>query len=267
MRRTELRSFTGHVTQSCQFRRDRPKAVRQSNVFPPVHKRPYADTSGWGGENYVQKPVYDVSDSLYKEHGFWTGVHPMHTFAYLRVSTTGQTTDNQAVEIEAAGYSPDHTYADTISGKVPAAERPEFRAMLDTIARTRKPKRLIVSKLDRLGRDSVDIQATVRRLAEMGCAVRVLQLGDLDLTSSAGKLVMATLSAVAEMERDLLVERTKVGLARARRDGKALGRPRVTDAATNETIRERIAAGDAVAAIARDLSVSRQTVARVRDAG
>ncbi|MFN8720496.1 MAG: recombinase family protein [Rhodospirillales bacterium] len=191
----------------------------------------------------------------------------MHTFTYLRVSTSLQTTDNQAVEIEAAGYTPDHVYADTISGKVPAMERPEFAKMVDTIARTRKPKRLIVSKLDRLGRDAVDVQSTVRRLSEMGCAVRVLQLGDLDLTSSAGKLVMATLSAVAEMERDILIERTNAGLARARRDGKALGRPRVTDAAMNETIRARIAAGDAVAAIARDLSVSRQTVARVRDAG
>ena len=62
----------------------------------------------------------------------------------------------------------------------------------------------------------MDVQGTVHRLAAMGCSVHVLQLGALDLASSAGKLVLATLAAVAEMERDLLVERTHAGLARAR---------------------------------------------------
>ena len=68
-----------------------------------------------------------------------------------------------------------------------------------------------MTKLDRLGRDAIDILTTVRRLSDLGCAVRVLQLGELDLTSSAGKMVLSALSAVAEMERDILVERTKAG--------------------------------------------------------
>lgn len=190
----------------------------------------------------------------------------MHTFAYLRVSTAFQTNDNQALEIEAAGYSVDAVYKDVISGKVPAAERPEFAAMLDAISRTRKPKRLVVTKLDRLGRDAIDIQSTVRRLSAEGCAVRVLQLGDLDMTSSAGKLVMTTLAAVAEMERDIIVERTLAGLERARRDGKTLGRPRATTAKMDMEIRTMVAAGVAVAEIARKTGVSRQTVMRVRDA-
>lgn len=190
----------------------------------------------------------------------------MHTFAYLRVSTAGQTTDNQLLEIQAAGYEPDHVYAETVSGRAPAAERVEFAKMLDTIQRTRKPKRLVVTKLDRLGRDAVDIQATVRRLSGMGCAVRVLQLGDLDLASSAGKLVMATLAAVAEMERDILVERTHAGLARARRDGKTLGRPRVTDDAKAAAIRARLSAGGSVSETAREFGVSRATIIRLRGA-
>lgn len=189
----------------------------------------------------------------------------MHTFAYLRVSTAGQTVENQSLEIQAAGYDADTVYADTIGGTVPAAERPEFAAMLNTIQRTRKPKRLIVTKLDRLGRDSIDIQSTVRRLADLGCAVRVLQLGDLDLTSSAGKLVMATLAAVAEMERDILIERTHAGLARARAEGKTLGRPRVTNEAQIMAIREKLAAGESVSEVARWAEVSRATVIRVRE--
>jgi putative DNA-invertase from lambdoid prophage Rac len=190
----------------------------------------------------------------------------MHTFVYARVSTADQTNDNQLLEIEQAGYEADTVYTDTISGKVPADERPEFGKMLDTVTRTRKPKRIIVTKLDRLGRDAIDIMTTVKRFSEMGCAVRVLQLGDLDLASSAGKLVLSTLSAVAEMERDLLVERTNAGLARARAEGKTLGRPRVTNKKSAGEILSKLGEGVSVAQIAREQGVSRMTVMRIRDA-
>ena len=190
----------------------------------------------------------------------------MHTFVYARVSTSDQTNDNQLLEIEQAGYEADTVYTDTISGKVPADERPEFSKMLDTVTRTRKPKRLIVTKLDRLGRDAIDIMTTVKRFSEMGCAVRVLQLGDLDLASSAGKLVLSTLSAVAEMERDLLVERTNAGLARARAEGKTLGRPKVTNDKSASEIMGKLGEGLSVAQVAREHDVSRMTVMRIRDA-
>lgn len=189
----------------------------------------------------------------------------MHTFFYARVSTASQTTENQALEVEQAGYAVDQAYSDTISGKVPAAERPEFEKMLDTIGRTRKPKRLIVTKLDRLGRDAGDILSTVKSLEEMGCGVKVLQLGDIDLTSPGGKIVMATLAAVAEVERDMIVERTKAGLARARNEGKRLGRPR---AVSDDGIRRILTAldeGQSISRVARDVGVSRATVMRVRD--
>lgn len=190
----------------------------------------------------------------------------MHTFIYARVSTAGQTTENQLLEIAAAGYEADTAYEDVISGKVPAMERPEFTKMMDTIARTKKARRLIVTKLDRLGRDAVDILGTVRALEATGCAVRVLQLGDLDLTSSAGKLVLSTLAAVAEMERDILIERTNAGLARARKEGKRLGRPKATDDEAVAVIREMLGKGLSVSQVARDHGVSRQTVMRIRDA-
>ena len=183
----------------------------------------------------------------------------MHTFVYARVSTSDQTNDNQLLEIEQAGYEADTVYTDTVSGKIPADERPEFRKMLDTVTRTRKPKR-------RLGRDAIDIMTTVKRFSELGCAVRVLQLGDLDLASSAGKLVLSTLSAVAEMERDLLVERTNAGLARARAEGKTLGRPKVTNEKSAAEIMGKLGDGVSVAQIARDHGVSRMTVMRIRDA-
>ncbi|PKR54044.1 recombinase family protein [Thalassospira marina] len=189
----------------------------------------------------------------------------MHTFAYARVSTSAQTTENQIREIEERGYAPQTVYQDTISGKVPAKDRPEFSKLLDTVQRMKGDKRLVVSKLDRLGRDAADILHTVRHLEETGCKVLVLQLGELDLTSSAGKLILSTLSAVAEMERDILIERTCAGLSRAKHQGKTLGRPSVTSQADREGIRKLLDEGESVAATARQFGVSRQTVMRIRD--
>ena len=69
----------------------------------------------------------------------------------------------------------------------------------------------MVAKLDRLGRDAQDVGATVKLLASRKISVIVLQLGKLDLTSPAGKMMLTMLAAVAEMERDMLVERTHSG--------------------------------------------------------
>jgi len=187
----------------------------------------------------------------------------MHTFAYLRVSTADQTTENQLLEMQTAGYEPTAVYTEVVSGRMPARERPEFTKLLDAVARTKGPKRLLVTKLDRLGRDAIDIQSTVRHLASLKCAVRVLQLGDLDLTSTSGKLIMGTLAAVAEMERDILVERTHAGLARARAEGRHLGRPFSTTPSQRDAIRAMMAGGASVSAAAREHGVSRQTVSRV----
>mgnify|MGYP000210937753 CR=1 FL=1 len=133
------------------------------------------------------------------------------TFAYLRVSTIGQTTDNQLREIEAAGFKvePRRVIAETVSGSVPTAMRRGFRRLVDRL----EPKDiLVVTKLDRLGRNAMDVGSTVAQLAEIGVHVHCLALGGVDLASSTGKLTMNVINAVAEFERDLLVERTQAGL-------------------------------------------------------
>ncbi len=84
---------------------------------------------------------------------------------------------------------------------------------------------LIVTKLDRLGRDAIDVSATVKMLAEIQVRVYCLALGGADLTSSAGKMTMNVLDAVAQFERDLLIERTQSSLKRVKSEGWALGRP------------------------------------------
>ena len=107
----------------------------------------------------------------------------------------------------------------------------------------RSGETLVVSKLDRLGRDAVDVLQTVKELGTKGTkGVKVIvhQLGNIDLRSPAGKLLLMMLSAVAEMERGLLVERTQAELARAKSEGKALGRPpKTNDIQRSEIISKR----------------------------
>ena len=181
----------------------------------------------------------------------------MATFAYGRVSTKEQSADNQKMEIAAAGHQVDYWYADTISGKTSASERPEFAALL---AQIRNGETLVVAKLDRLGRDAQDVGATVKLLAKRKIAVIVLQLGTLDLTSTAGKMMMTMLAAVAEMERDLLVERTQAGLARAKSEGKTLGRPSKTSAVQRADIIAKYGQGESVSALARMYLISRASI-------
>jgi DNA invertase Pin-like site-specific DNA recombinase len=184
----------------------------------------------------------------------------MATFAYGRVSTKDQTAENQRQDVEKSGFKIDYWFADEgVSGKVPANQRPQFKAMLGQI---RNGETLVVSKLDRLGRDAQDIGATIKALAARHIEVVVLQLGKLDLASTAGKLMLTMLAAVAEMERDMLVERTQSGLARARAQGKVLGRRPMTTDEQNMEIAEMYSKKVSISAISRMYKVSRATVAR-----
>jgi|SRR3569832_734723 len=182
----------------------------------------------------------------------------MAVFGYGRVSTKDQTAENQRIEIEQARYKLDFWYADEgVSGKASASQRPEFAKMLSQI---RDGEILVVSKLDRLGRDAQDVSATVKKLAARKIEVIVLQLGKADLTSSSGKLMLNMLAAVAEMERDLLVERTQAGLTRAKAQGKRLGRPTKTTPEQRCEIVNALTNGATVSELARRFKVSRANI-------
>lgn len=187
----------------------------------------------------------------------------MRTFIYARVSTTDQTTDNQVLEIQAAGFAVEkkRIVTENISGSVAASERPQFAKLLD---RLEDSDVLIVTKLDRLGRNAMDVRATVEKLAAMGVRVHCLALGGADLTSTAGKMTMGVLGVVAEFERDLLIERTHAGIARARAEGKHMGRPPTLSAQGHAEALKRLTAGGTVSQIARDLNTSRATIIRAR---
>lgn len=181
------------------------------------------------------------------------------TFLYCRVSTAIQFTENQVQEVKSAGFNVQagRVIEETISGSIAANERPGFRKLLE---RLESGDVLIVTKLDRLGRNAMDVRFTVEQLAASGIRVHCLSLGGVDLTSAAGKMTMQVLGAVAEFERDLLIERTQQGLLRAKAEGKRLGRP---PALTTTAAVQRFKAKDMTQAeVAAELSVGIATVKR-----
>ena len=187
------------------------------------------------------------------------------TFAYARVSTIEQASENQIKEIEKAGFSiePHRILTETVSGSRAITERKGFCRLLDKME---KGDVLVVTKLDRLGRDAIDVSTTVARLEEIDIKVHCLALGGVDLTSSAGKMTMNVINAVAQFERDLLIERTQSGLSRAKAQGKPLGRPAALSLEQQQMVHKKIQDGETISAIARDMNTSRQTIMRIRDA-
>jgi putative DNA-invertase from lambdoid prophage Rac len=185
-------------------------------------------------------------------------------FAYARVSTDLQVTENQREEIDAAGYTvaPTRYVEEKVSGSVQAMQRPGFARLVDKLE---AGDTLVVTKIDRIGRDSIDVQQTVAMFAERGVRLVVLQLGNLDLTSSAGALIVKVLAAMGDFERSLIIERTRAGQARARAEGKHMGRPAKTNDEQRAQIRALLASGVTVSQVARDHALSRASVIAIRD--
>jgi putative DNA-invertase from lambdoid prophage Rac len=180
-------------------------------------------------------------------------------FAYARVSTVDQVTSNQREQIASAGYDikEGRFIEEQISGSVCAFQRPGFKRLIDKLE---SGDTLVVAKLDRIGRDSIDVQSTVEWFSKNDIRLIVLQLGNLDLTSSSGALMVKMLAAVADFERELIIERVQAGLARAKSEGKTLGRRPKTTTEQRQQIRQRLAQGATVSAVARDFKISRATI-------
>jgi putative DNA-invertase from lambdoid prophage Rac len=123
---------------------------------------------------------------------------------------------------------------------------------------------LVVTKLDRLGRNAIDILSTVAKLEANGVRVHCMALGGVDLTSAAGKMMMTVLAAMAAFEKDLLLERTQAGLERAWAAGKVSGRRAILTDAQRADVRAKLAGGRSVSAVAREMGISRMTIMRSR---
>jgi putative DNA-invertase from lambdoid prophage Rac len=158
----------------------------------------------------------------------------MHRIAYYRVSTGDQSIEAQRA---ALGGGFDQEFSDEgVSGATLAASRSGFS---DLLAKVRSGDALYVYAVDRLGRDALDVQATVRRLIEMDVTVHVHGLGPIG--RGVGELILAVLAQVADMERQRISERTRAGrdvaraslaaTGRTHRGKESLGRPAAHDGA------------------------------------
>ena len=146
----------------------------------------------------------------------------MTVYAYLRVSTKDQTTDNQKIKIGAT-FQVDEWLVEAagVSGSVRALSRPVFSDLAKVV---KSGDTVITVSLDRLGRDTEDVLHTIRNFREAGVKVRIMELDGVDLTSQTGKILVTLLSMVAELERDKCIERTAAGVVRAKSEGKVFGR-------------------------------------------
>jgi DNA invertase Pin-like site-specific DNA recombinase len=180
----------------------------------------------------------------------------MALLGYARISSGAQSLVRQIDELTAAGC--EQIYSEVGSGKKDAV-RPEWDALLRSL---RSGDTLVVTELSRLGRSTSQLSALADDLNERGISLKILNLG-IDTGTPAGKLVYSIIAAVAEMERDLLIERTNSGLAASRARGRSGGRKREFSPAAVRKAQEMYDKGElSVSEIARLSGVSRQTLYR-----
>ncbi len=177
---------------------------------------------------------------------------------YARTSTSKQalSLDAQRELLQQAGCAPKRIYTDQISGAT--WRRAGLQAALDY---ARPEDTLVVTRLDRLGRSLREMINLIAELADKGVHVQVLDPA-LDTSREADKVVIHVLASLADWERQIIVERTKQGVAHARQQGRMPGRkPKLTKDQARQ-VQRLIAQGERVTDIARSFNVSRQTVYR-----
>ena len=177
-----------------------------------------------------------------------------------------QTTQNQIIAIRQKGYdiSDSRVVSETVSGSVEAMKREQFKMLINH--QMESGDMLVVLKLDRLGRDNIDVQNTINLLTQKGVKVVCLDLPVANLSSAEGKLMLqmfaafAAFAAFAEFERNRIRERTKEGIERAKVQGIKLGRPEAHD--TTIAVQEKKAGGLSQSKVAKELGISISTVKR-----
>jgi DNA invertase Pin-like site-specific DNA recombinase len=176
-----------------------------------------------------------------------------------RVSTDAQDAQLQRDALELAGCA--REYEEKVSTRKVAADRPGLAAVLDYL---RPGDTLVVWKLDRLGRSVKEVLTIADDLHERGIGVKILtgKLSGTYSPSGEGKFFFTMMAAFAELERDIIHERTMAGLAAAKAQGRSGGRPTVMDADKLAAARARRERGESPAKIARALGVSRASVYR-----
>ncbi len=173
---------------------------------------------------------------------------------YARVSTEDQSLDLQIDALENAGCA--QIYSDKLSGT--KAQRP---GLAEALSHLRKGDVLVIWKLDRLGRSVKRLVDLVEELAERGVQFRSLTDG-IDTTTPAGRFFFHVMASLAQMERELIAERTKAGLQAARQRGRVVGRKRAMTPSKIQSAKQLLDSGMSPGEVAQNLGVSVPTLYR-----
>jgi DNA invertase Pin-like site-specific DNA recombinase len=174
---------------------------------------------------------------------------------YARTSTIDQDAGLEAQHRDLGAAGVEKLFSEQVSS---VAQRPQLAAALDF---AREGDVFVVTKLDRLARNVGDLVEITRRLEGKGVALRILQL-NLDTSTPTGKLLVNMMGSIAQFERELMLERQREGIAKAKAEGKYKGRQATIDQAK---IRELVALGIPKARIAKQMGISRESVYRALD--
>jgi DNA invertase Pin-like site-specific DNA recombinase len=176
---------------------------------------------------------------------------------YARVSTYGQTLDTQLDQLRAAGCSSRNIYREKVTGV--RADRRELNRMLGKLA----PGDVVtVTRIDRLARSTFDLFAIVKRIVDAKAQFRSLAEPWADTGTSTGRLMLAVLGGLADVERDLIRTRTAEGRTRAKARGKSMGRPPALTPAQQKEATKRRAQGATLQELAHSYNVGISTIRR-----
>jgi DNA invertase Pin-like site-specific DNA recombinase len=178
-------------------------------------------------------------------------------YGYARVSTDGQSVDAQVRQLTKAGCK--KVFREVASGA--KTDRAQLRRLLAQLA---AGDVLTVTRLDRLARSTRDLLNTLAAIAEKEAGFRSLGDAWADTTTAHGRLMLTFLGGIAEFERELIRARTAEGRARAKANGKSLGRPfKLTQHQRREAAKRRDAGDESLADIGRSYNVSAATISRL----
>ncbi len=186
-----------------------------------------------------------------------TESHPQNCIlGYARVSTYGQTLDAQLEQLKAAGCA--KVYREKATGA--QVERRELQRMLKAIA----PGDVVtVTRIDRLARSTFDLFSIVKQIVDAGGQFRSLAEPWADSSTSTGRLMLAVLGGLADVERDLIRTRTAEGRSRATARGQHMGRPSALTAQQAAEARQRRQDGATLKELAQSYNVSKATISRL----
>lgn len=178
---------------------------------------------------------------------------------YARVSTGHQSLDAQLDALLNAGVSDDRIYSDKLSGAGLRSDRPGFMAMLSYV---RSGDTLVVTGIDRLGRDAAEVMLTIKELRDRDITIRSLREG-IDTSNATGRMVAGVLASLAELELELQRERKAASRAARKARGMPTGRPKALTSDQAALVRRMREAGEPVPVIAQAVNASRATIYRV----